>query len=100
MDNARRMRLIAELMKHLEDLDSEDLGSAMKPKDAVPQGMVDGAEPKGAEVTVAKVGVSGDKGPMEKLMEDSEGGAPKSPEQEDEDELSDEDFEDLIASRG
>ena len=76
MMDARRAKLIAEVIRHLEDLDAEELSSGMKkpeeaPEMGEPEEMADGEMPK--------VG-----GPMEEAVEAAE---PKSEEDIDDDEL-------------
>ncbi len=97
------MRMIAELMKHLEDLDGSELGDAAKPKPdmiAAEGGEDQGAEmgePKGVDVTVAKVVPGSEKGPMEKLLaaKGGEGGDPKMAEPSDDDDMTDEELEEM-----
>jgi hypothetical protein len=70
--NERNMRMIAELIKHLEALDADDIKSEMAPK-------------------VTEVEISAE--PMEGM--EMEGDQPKEV-TDPEEELSDEDFEDLL----
>ncbi len=78
--NERRLKLIAELLKHLEEMDANELGEMAKPKEEVAAVMVEGEAPP----------MAGDAGPMEKL---AEGSAPMP--MDDEDDLDDdEDWDD------
>lgn len=88
MMNERRAKLIAEVVKHLEALDGEELGSMMKPEKPEGEMAVE------IEVEPKEEGeMSGKKGPMEELL----GKKVDAPKMEDGDEeMSDEDFEERL----
>lgn len=79
--NSNKMRIIQELLAHLEGMDAEDLGAAAKPPEAAPMGVevevaeLDPEKTKGFEMGFKKkLGIeeqpSGPvKGPMDKLAE-------------------------------
>lgn len=104
------MRMIAELMKHLEDLDGEDL----KPKSADPMMAMASSDKmppskddkSGIAIMEAKLepkeAMGGsEKGPMEALLEKKDGGqAPKPEGMDDDSDLTDEELEELASSLG
>lgn len=95
--NDRRMKMVAGLIKHLEDMDGDELSQSLKPSVAQdiqsdpkgPEDMKDGVMPG------ANYG-DGHKGPMEILAE--KGSDPKSlsADKKDEDEVDDDEFEELM----
>lgn len=93
MDN-RKLKLIAELIAHLEDMDAGELRQGMsKPE---PEGMVkpeEGKDPMGVAVEVSSVKPVD--GPMDKLLAQKEGEEPKGVVLEDEDMPSDDELDEL-----
>lgn len=93
MIDPRRARLIEELISHLESMDADDLKSQMPKEEGVEIAVaIPGKE--GMDEPKMPMG-DGEKGPMEKLMAKKEGEACEHGEP-DGDELSEEDFEDLV----
>lgn len=91
MEN-RRARIIAEVIKHLEDMDGEMLKSSMEP----PASMEDEAEVS-MEMEEESAETPNVDGPMNKLVDgagDSESDAP-----DDEDEMDDEEMEEFLRER-
>lgn len=96
MMDDRRARLIAEVVKHLEGLDADELGGKMKPMEGEGQpddkGLVSGG-PGDKDM--------GEKGPMEIAVMAKKEGSPEeemseSPaEEKNEDDMDDEDLEEL-----
>lgn len=76
MNDNRRAKLIADVIKHLENLDGDELGSKMAPPplDEAEGGMGDS-------------GMEGDKGPMDAAIVEIEGAPKKDDEEMDDDEL-------------
>lgn len=80
--NERRVKLIADLIKHLEDMDGEEMKGMLEPK--VEEKMEVVEEPMAEEPK--------DKGPMEVLAEKGT----DAPSMEEDEELSDEEFEEML----
>jgi hypothetical protein len=89
--NELKLRILDQLLQHLEGLDANELRP--KPKEGELQVTAIGVKPKDA-----LEGDAGEKGPMEKLMEEKA----ETPEQEaaepkdDDDEVSDDELEELL----
>lgn len=94
-DNDRRARLIADVIKHLENLDGDDLQSQMQKPDDM--GMPPGKDMNGMAVMVEKdpmdkgMDMPDDKGPMDKALEMAGDKQPMN----DEDEPDDDEMEEL-----
>jgi len=100
MIDPRRARLIEDLIAHLESMDADDLKSQMKPVEAsIEVAEIDPDKAKdfrdGFNGKKKLAMVDGEKGPMEQLVAQKDGEACEHAEP-DGDELSEEDFEDLV----
>jgi hypothetical protein len=88
MNRELRMRVLDQLLQHLESLDAGELRP--KPRDGELEvttvGVKPGEEPEG-----------GDKGPMEKLLDEKESPEAEATEpKDDEDDVSDDELEELV----
>ena len=87
--NERRARLLAEMLKHLEDLDGEELKKGMQPIEEPP--MDSGVDMEMMDVDVVD---APEEGPMEALLEEeTDEETTPAP---DEDEMDDEELEELM----